>query len=125
DLAREYGIRNTYDNLETAIQESPPDTVFDITLMPAQFIDTLSKLPNGSAVLIQKPMGDSIDQSKAILELCREKNLVAAVNCQLRQAPFVNAARYMISEGLLGEIYDMEIKVTVETPWELFPHVMV
>jgi predicted dehydrogenase len=31
----------------------------------------------------------------------------------------------MIKEGLLGELYDMEVRVTVETPWHLFPHVMV
>jgi predicted dehydrogenase len=31
----------------------------------------------------------------------------------------------MIRRGMLGELYDMEVRVTVNTPWEIFPHVMV
>jgi predicted dehydrogenase len=31
----------------------------------------------------------------------------------------------MIRQGLIGELYDMEVRVTLKTPWELFPHVMV
>jgi predicted dehydrogenase len=74
---------------------------------------------------MQKPMGDNFVQAKEILDLCRKKKLVAAINFQLRFAPFVAAARHMIAQGLLGEIYDMEVRVTVNTPWELFPSVMV
>jgi predicted dehydrogenase len=99
--------------------------VYDITIMPAQFVETLEQLPNGSAVLIQKPMGDYFWQSKEILSVCRRKHLVAAINCQLRFAPFVSAARNMIKQGLIGELYDVEVRVTLKTPWELFPHVMV
>jgi predicted dehydrogenase len=57
--------------------------------------------------------------------VCRRKNLVAAINCQLRFAPYVQEARKMIAAGLLGELYDMEVRATVNTPWHLFPHVMV
>jgi len=70
-------------------------------------------------------MGDYFWQSKEILSVCKRKKLVAAINCQLRFAPFVSAARNMIKQGLIGELYDMEVRVTLKTPWELFPHVMV
>jgi predicted dehydrogenase len=33
----------------------------------------------------------------------------------------VSAARHLINEGIIGELYDLEFKVTVNTPWELFP----
>lgn len=55
----------------------------------------------------------------------QEKNLVAAINCQLRFAPYVSAARYLIEEGFIGEVYDMELHVTINTPWEMFPHVII
>jgi predicted dehydrogenase len=108
-----------------AVAKAPADAVYDLTIMPAQFVETLEQLPNGSAVLIQKPMGDYFWQSKEILSVCRRKKMIAAINCQLRFAPFVNAARNMIKQGLIGELYDMEVRVTLRTPWELFPHVMV
>jgi len=124
-LAAEFGIPNVYDTVDEAVANAPENTVYDITIMPEQFVETLNKLPDGAGVLIQKPMGDYFWQSKEILEICRRKNLVAAINCQLRFAPYVSAARYMINEGLIGELYDMEVRVTLETPWELFPHVII
>jgi predicted dehydrogenase len=124
-IAEQYNIPNVYDTVVDAVKNAPANTVYDITIMPAQFVETLNQLPDGSAVLIQKPMGDYFWQSKEILEVCRKKNLVAAINCQLRFAPYVSAARYLIENGFIGELYDMEVRVTVKTPWELFPHVMV
>lgn len=124
-LAAEWNIPNVFGTVEEAVEKAPANAVYDITLMPEQFVSTLQKLPDGAAVLIQKPMGDNIAQSRQILDVCRKKNLAAAINCQLRFAPFVQEARKMISEGRLGEIYDTEVRVTVNTPWNLFPHVMV
>jgi predicted dehydrogenase len=124
-LANKFNIPNVYDSVADAVANVPQDAVYDITIMPAQFVETLEQLPNGSAVLIQKPMGDYFWQSKEILSVCRRKHLVAAINCQLRFAPFVSAARNMIKQGLIGELYDVEVRVTLKTPWELFPHVMV
>jgi predicted dehydrogenase len=125
NLATEWNISNVFDTVEEAVAKAPANAVFDITIMPEKFVSTLEQLPDGAAVLIQKPMGDFIQQSRDILETCRNKKLVAAINCQLRFAPFVQEARKMISEGLLGELYDMEVRVTVNTPWHLFPHVMI
>lgn len=124
-LAAKFGIPHVYDSVSDAVSKAPADAVYDITIMPEQFVETLQQLADGSAVLIQKPMGDYFAQSEEILAVCRKKKLVAAINCQLRFAPFVLAARSMIEQGLLGQLYDMEVRVTVNTPWELFPHVMV
>ncbi|MGB3066010.1 Gfo/Idh/MocA family protein [Sphingobacterium thalpophilum] len=124
-LAAEFDIPNVYDTLEDAVAQAPRDAVYDVTIMPNTFIETLEALPNGAAVLIQKPMGDYYVDSQAILQVCQRKGLVAAINCQLRQAPFVNAARWLIEQGHIGELYDLEVRVSVHTPWQLFPHVMV
>jgi predicted dehydrogenase len=124
-LADAFAIPHVFDSVSDAVKAAPANAVYDITIMPEQFIETLEQLPDGAAVLIQKPMGDYFEQTKAILEVCRRKKLVAAINCQLRFAPYVAATRYLIESGLLGEIYDMEVKVTINTPWEIFPHVMI
>ena len=124
-LAERFGILNVYDTVAEAVAQAPANAVYDLTIMPEQYLETLAQLPDGAAVLIQKPMGDDFSQAKEILDLCRRKKLVAAVNFQLRYAPFVSAARDMISKGLIGELYDMEVRVTIKTPWEIFPHVIV
>jgi predicted dehydrogenase len=124
-LASAFNIPKVYDSVKDAVTEMSSNAVYDLTIMPEQFVETLNQLADGSAVLIQKPMGDYFWQSKEILSVCRQKKLVAAVNCQLRFAPYVSAARYLIEQGFIGELYDVEVRVTINTPWEIFPHVII
>jgi len=63
-------------------------------------------------------MGENLEAAKKIVEITRQKEMIAAVNFQLRYAPFISEAKKMINEGLLGEINDLEINVNVYTPWE-------
>jgi predicted dehydrogenase len=122
-LAQKFGIPNVFDSVEAMVAAAPEGTVFDLAQMPSQFVDTLRKLPDGAPVLIQKPMGDTLDMARDILAVCQQKKLKAGINCQLRFTPFVAAARDLISQGLIGELYDMEVRVSVQTPWDLFPNV--
>ncbi|MFL1011644.1 extracellular solute-binding protein [Flavisericum labens] len=120
-MAEDHGIPYVFKNVADAVKNAPDNAVYDITVLPDQYVEILELLPDGAAVLIQKPMGNDYKQAKEIVEVCERKNLVAAINFQLRFASFVSAARNMIDKGLIGDLYDMEFKVTVKTPWELFP----
>lgn len=123
-VAGSFGIPNIYDSVEDMAAAAPGNAVFDLAIMPAQFTKTLEKLPDGASVLIQKPMGDHFQESLDILEVCRRKKLKAAVNTQLRFAPFVLAARDLLNRGLLGQLYDIEIRISIYTPWDYFPNVV-
>lgn len=119
-LAAEYGIEHVFDDLDAAIREAPEDVIFDLALPASLFAETLRRLPRGAHVLIQKPMGEDLTQAREVLAACRERGLHAAINCQLRFAPFVMAARWMIDRGIIGDLVDMEMRLTTMTPWELF-----
>jgi predicted dehydrogenase len=123
-LAAKFAIPTVYATVEEMVAAAPKNAVYDIAIMAAQFMETLEKLPNGSTVLIQKPMGDTLAMAKEILACCQRKELIAAVNFQLRFAPFVSAARWLINQRLIGEVYDMEVRISVSTPWHLFPNVV-
>jgi predicted dehydrogenase len=120
-LASEYGISEVFDDLDTAIAKAPSNTVFDLALPASLFTGALRKLPEGSHVLIQKPMGENLAEAREVLNVCRERSLQAAINCQLRFAPFVMAARHLIDTGIIGDLIDMEMRLTTMTPWGLFP----
>ena len=77
-LAAQFRIPNVYDSVADAVKSAPANTVYDITIMPECFIETLQQLPDGCAVLMQKPMGDNFVQAKEILDLCRKKKRVPA-----------------------------------------------
>ncbi|BDZ54347.1 hypothetical protein GCM10025870_14200 [Agromyces marinus] len=54
-LADEYGIEHVFGAVADAVAAAPADAVYDIALMPEQYLETLEQLPDGAAVLIQKP----------------------------------------------------------------------
>ncbi|WP_235491885.1 Gfo/Idh/MocA family protein [Leifsonia sp. Root112D2] len=122
-LADEYGVKNVFSSIPEAVAAAPDNAVFDIALVPDQFAEALRAVPDGSAVLLQKPLGSTLDEARALVEICHRKSLTAAVNTQLRFAPQIAGARALIASGALGELYDLEIRVSVKTPWEMFPFV--
>jgi predicted dehydrogenase len=123
-LADRYGIGSVTGSVTDAVTDAPPDAVFDLALMPEHYPEALEALPDGAAVLLQKPIGNRWDAVVRVAEICRRKRLVAAVNTQLRFAPYVSVARAAIADGVIGELYDLEIQVEVNTPWEIFPSVL-
>src|ERR1035441_1535524 len=120
-LGDQYGIPRVFAALDDAAAAATPDTVFDVAVPAAFTSDVLRALPDGHGVLIQKPMRDNIEQARTIRDLCRAKKLTGAVNFQLRFAPAVTHARRMIDRGSIGELSDVEVRITAYTPWQMWP----
>lgn len=118
EMARKWGVR-AFNSLEEAI--ATPDAVFDLALPPAAHLSVLSALPDGAAVLLQKPMGRDLAEATAILALARQKALKAAVNFQLRFSPMFLALKDALDRGWLGRPIDLEVHLNLVTPWHLFP----
>lgn len=120
ELATQFGVPQVFTSLDELIQHTPDNAVFDLAVPGKAILDILTALPDNSVVLIQKPMGETLEAAQAILNLCRSKNLIAAVNFQMRFAPYIIAARDMIERGLIGDINDLEVRMQVYTPWHLW-----
>jgi predicted dehydrogenase len=120
ELAKRSGVRNSFVSVKEAVAFAPPDAVYDVAVPASEIPGILSDLPDGVPVLMQKPMGETLAEATAIRDLCRRKSLVAAVNFQLRYAPFNLAARALAARGLLGECHDFEAQVRTYTPWHLW-----
>lgn len=119
-LAKDFAVPHAGTSIAEAIQYAPSDVVFDLAV-PAKVIPSiLPQLPDGAAVLMQKPMGETFAQAVEILKICRNKGLTAAVNFQLRWAPNMLAARALSGSGALGDLHDMEVSVSCHMPWELW-----
>jgi len=117
ELARDFGIAKVYGSVAEAAQE---DAIFDLATPAAAVAATLRELPDGAFVLIQKPMGEDLTQAEEIRAVCQQKGLRAAVNFQLRYAPYSLAVRDLLDQGLLGDILDIDVKVWVHTPWAIW-----
>lgn len=119
-LAAEFAVPRVCATLAEAVATAPERAVFDVAVPASALPEVLAALPDGAPVLLQKPFGEDLTQARELLALCRRKRLVAAVNFQLRYAPCVTAARALIAAGAIGELHDIEVRVTVHMPWHLW-----
>jgi predicted dehydrogenase len=119
-LARDFAIPRVATSLSDAVNAAPERAVFDLAVPAPAIAQVLAQLPEGAVVLIQKPMGETLADARDILAHCRRRRLLAAVNFQLRFAPCVIAARDVVSRGAIGELHDVEVRVTCHMPWELW-----
>jgi predicted dehydrogenase len=120
EVARRWDIPRVFGSLQEAA--AVPGCVFDVAAPPSAHTDIVAALPRGAAVLLQKPMGLDLDAATRIRAACRDRELVAAVNFQLRFAPMMLAVADALHRGLLGRLVDIEVHLCLVTPWHLFPH---
>ena len=116
--ARDFGIGTVYASIAEAVLETP--AVFDLAVPGDQIAAILEQLPRGSAVLIQKPMGQDLAEARRILGTCGDRALVAAVNFQLRFSPGMLALHDLVARGVLGTIVDIDVRVVIDQPWHLW-----
>ncbi|HEX4489391.1 MAG TPA: Gfo/Idh/MocA family oxidoreductase, partial [Terriglobales bacterium] len=119
-LAKDFAIPLVARSLEEAVDTAPSAAIFDVALPASEFLGVLPHIPAGSAVLLQKPMGQNLDEASRIRDLCHKRDLTAAVNFQMRRAPSITRARELIAEGRIGTLHDIEVRVNVYTPWHLW-----
>jgi predicted dehydrogenase len=120
--AKDFHLPRVFKNIAEAV--AVPDAVFDIATPPRAHAEVLEHLPDGAVVIIQKPMGNTLEAARDIRDLCRRKRLKAAVNFQLRFSTFMLAIQDFVRRGELGEIVDVEVHLNLQTPWDVFPFLL-
>ena len=116
--AAEFGIDTAYATLDEAARVR--DAIFDLAVPGDQIEGILEQLPQGAAVLIQKPMGHDLADARRILACCTERGLTAALNFQLRFSPGMLALRDLVTRGALGTLVDIDVRVVIDQPWHLW-----
>ena len=113
--AHEFSVQRVHASLDDAASVSR--AVFDVAVPGDQVVGILERLPDGAPVLIQKPMGADLREADRILACCRKKQLIAAVNFQLRFAPGMLALHDLVCHHDLGRVVDIDVRVVIEQPW--------
>ncbi|MGD9869313.1 MAG: Gfo/Idh/MocA family protein [Hyphomicrobiales bacterium] len=66
-----------------AVESLPDPQSYDIAVVatkPDVRLEALKALPSLRGALIEKPVGETLEQARAIISLCRERNIITAVN---------------------------------------------
>ncbi|WP_338877375.1 Gfo/Idh/MocA family oxidoreductase (plasmid) [Spirosoma sp. SC4-14] len=119
-VAGRFGIPTVADSIEQLIEQALPDAVFDIAVPASALPVILPLLPERSIIMIQKPFGETLGEARQLLCICEQRQFMASVNMQMKFIPSVIAAKNLIAQGAIGELHDLEIRMNIDHPWQLW-----
>ena len=62
-----------------------------------------------------------MEEAKKIRDIIHEKKITACVNLQLKFSPMMIALKEAIDKKMVGKLTELEISLSVGTPWHLWP----
>jgi predicted dehydrogenase len=115
ETAAMFGVDRVFHSLDEAC--ALRGVIYDLAVPGDQIVGILKRLPEGSGVLMQKPMGRDLADARRICQIVHERELVAAVNLQLRFSPGMLALHDVIGQGVLGTLVDIDVRIVIDQPW--------
>lgn len=109
-LAEEFDIPVVHKSLDAALNQAT-STVFDIALPPQVLNEVIPYLPRASTALIQKPFGIDFADAQNLATILAEREIVAAINFQLRFTPSMVAVSDAIDKDVFGSITEIEVRL--------------
>lgn len=119
-LASAFRIPTVYASQDELVRSSPKGAVYDLAVPASALLGILEALPDGANVMMQKPMGETLEEAAAIKRICQAKGMVVSVNFQMKLIPSIMVAKKMIDSGAIGDVHDMEVRMNIHHPWELW-----
>lgn len=103
ELADEYGYEGVYeDHKELVAQDLDALTIAVPTTLHKDI--ALDFLDSGTNVLVEKPIADTVENAKKILDKAEEKDLTIGVGHIERYNPSVQKLKEVIDDGILGNV---------------------
>ncbi|MET3523068.1 Gfo/Idh/MocA family protein [Mesorhizobium abyssinicae] len=103
--AREYGLAGAVigTSLDAVLDETKPDAVFDVVVPAARRDVALSAFDHNCHLLTEKPLADSPENARAIIEAARRAGRVHAVVQNRRYVANVRRIRRFLDSGAIGK----------------------
>jgi predicted dehydrogenase len=98
------GILTTTDYRDL-LKDSRIDAVAIATPVHTHYEMALDALRNGKHVFVEKPLAQTSDQVRRLIEEADKRNLVLMVDHTFLYTPAIQKIRDLIAEGVLGDVY--------------------
>ncbi len=105
--AAELFIPNHFFDFEQMLQETALDCIHICTPNDLHYTMTKAALLAGKHVVCDKPLAMTVGEAEELLAIAKAKNLVHAVNFNMRYYPLVREMKRMREKGNLGEVYSI------------------
>ncbi|MBI5566677.1 MAG: Gfo/Idh/MocA family oxidoreductase [Chloroflexi bacterium] len=123
DFAQRHGARRWYTQAEALIADADVNAIY-IASPHYQHAAHVKLAANaGKIVLCEKPMGISVAEAQACVDVCRANNVPLAVAYYRREWPIVQKMRELLNDGAIGRVVSARIHLAdyfagdPERPW--------
>ena len=117
--AAELGIPRVYNSLDEMLADPDIDVVHFATPNHLHHPHARAALLAGKHVVCEKPLAMTSQESSELVQLAAERQLVNAVNFNIRMYPLAHQARSMVQSGELGDVFILQGSYLQD--WLLFP----
>ncbi len=117
--ADELGIPRFYGSLDEMLADPDIDVVHLATPNHLHHPHAKTSLLAGKHVVCEKPLAMNTKESAELVQLAAEKELVNAVNYNIRMYPLAQQARSMVQSGQIGDLFILQGSYLQD--WLLFP----
>jgi predicted dehydrogenase len=116
-----HALKKLYTSLDELLSD-PLVQIVDVAVVPEEQRNVVRKvIAAGKPLLCQKPFSIKYAEAVEMTALAQHANLKMAIHQQFRWSSIIQAARALMTEGWLGDILDVQVQVSIHTPWEMWP----
>jgi len=116
-----HGLRKLYTSPDELLAD-PSVEIVDVAVVPESQLNVVKKvIAAGKHLLCQKPFSIHYPNAVEMTRLAQQARLKMAIHQQFRWSSIIQATRALITEGWLGTILDVQVQVSIQTPWDMWP----
>ena len=118
---QEHGLEKVYGSLDEVLLD-PMVQIVDIAVVAWEQKNIVAKaVAAGKHMLCQKPFSHHYEEAVEMTDLAQQAGLKIAVHQQFRWSSLIRSVRALLMEGWVGELLDVQVQVSIHTPWDLWP----
>lgn len=114
-LAEKFGVQNTFDNYDDFLK-SDIDAVFVASSNAHHYEQVIKAAKAGKNILCEKPLAITSVQAKEMVRVCKENNVLLAINFVHRFHPLVLKAKELIVDQRLGKLVSIDVHFNIDSP---------
>jgi 1,5-anhydro-D-fructose reductase (1,5-anhydro-D-mannitol-forming) len=112
DFAQRHGARRWYTEAEALIADADVNAIYIASPHNQHAAHVKMAANAGKSVLCEKPMGISVAEAQACVDVCRANHVPLAVAYYRREWPIVQQMHALLNEGAIGRVVSARIHLT-------------
>jgi 1,5-anhydro-D-fructose reductase (1,5-anhydro-D-mannitol-forming) len=109
DFAQRHGARRWYTEAEALIADADVNAIYIASPHDQHAAHVTMAANAGKIVLCEKPLGISVTEAQACVDVCRANNVPLAVAYYRREWPIVQKMRELLNDGAIGRVVSARI----------------